>query len=301
MSSVTTAETVDFFAKKGGRSKARSFGNKVLNVLCVGLAFLTLIPLVSIIFLVVQKGAPLLSTAIFTQLPPAAGQLGGGFGNAIVGTLLMVGIALLIATPFGILSAIYINEYAPTSRLSNAVRFVAKLLTGIPSIICGVFAYAVIVLPKEGWLSWIPSGFSAWAGGFALAILILPTILLTAEQALIGVPKAYREASYGLGGTNFQTIWRIVLPDALPAMMTGIMLAVARAAGETAPLIFTALFSQFWINSLREPTASLSVLIYNFSTLPFDHQINMAWTASLVLVLFVTIANISAQIVFRKK
>lgn len=301
MSSVSTAEPVDFLAKKGGRSKARSFGNKVLNVICVGLAFLTLIPLVSIIFLVVQKGAPLLGTAIFTQLPPAAGQLGGGFGNAIVGTLLMVGIALLIATPFGILSAIYINEYAPASRLSNAVRFVAKLLTGIPSIICGVFAYAVIVLPKEGWLSWIPSGFSAWAGGFALAILILPTILLTAEQALLGVPKAYREASYGLGGTNFQTIWRIVLPDALPAMMTGIMLAVARAAGETAPLIFTALFSQFWISSLREPTASLSVLIYNFSTLPFDHQINMAWTASLVLVLFVTVANISAQIVFRKK
>ncbi len=302
MSSLSTAaEPVDFFAKQGGKSKARSFGNKILNIICVGLAFLTLIPLLSIIFLVVQKGAPLLSTAIFTQLPPAAGQVGGGFGNAIVGTLLMVGIALVIATPFGILSAIYINEYAPASRLSNAVRFVAKLLTGIPSIICGVFAYAVIVLPKEGWLSWIPSGFSAWAGGFALAILILPTILLTAEQALLGVPKAYREASYGLGGTNFQTIWRIVLPDALPAMMTGIMLAVARAAGETAPLIFTALFSQFWISSFREPTASLSVLIYNFSTLPFDHQINMAWTASLVLVLFVTVANISAQIVFRKK
>ena len=200
---------------------------------------------------------------------------GGGFGNAVVGTFLMVGIALVLATPFGILSAIYINEYDPYSPLSNAVRFVAKLLTGIPSIICGVFAYAVIVLTT--------GGFSAWAGGFALAILILPTILLTAEQALLGVSKAYREASYGLGATNFQTIWRVVLPDAMPAIMTGIMLAVARAAGETAPLIFTALFSQFWIQSLREPTASLSVLIYNFSTLPFEHQIKMAWTASLVL------------------
>jgi phosphate transport system permease protein len=295
MSTVSnTTEPVDFFTKdKGGRSVARSFGNKVLNVICVGLAFLTLIPLLSIIYLLFHKGLPLLTWSVFTELPPAAGQIGGGFGNAILGTLLMVGIALVIATPFGILSAIYINEYAPASRLSNAVRFVAKLLTGIPSIICGVFAYAVIVLTT--------GGFSAWAGGFALAILILPTILLTAEQALIGVPKAYREASYGLGGTNFQTIWRIVLPDSLPAMMTGIMLAVARAAGETAPLIFTALFSQFWINSLKEPTASLSVLIYNFSTLPFDHQINMAWTASLVLVLLVTAANISAQVVFRKK
>ena len=119
----------------------------------------------------------------------------------------MVGIALLLATPFGILSAIYINEYEPFSALSNAVRFVAKLLTGIPSIICGVFAYAVVVLTT--------GGFSAWAGGFALAILILPTILLTAEQALLGVSKAYREASYGLGATNFQTIWRVVLPDAM--------------------------------------------------------------------------------------
>jgi phosphate transport system permease protein len=176
------------------------------------------------------------------------------------------------------------------------VRFVAKLLTGIPSIICGVFAYAVVVLAT--------GGFSAWAGGFALAILTLPTIILTAEQALLGVPKAHREASYGLGATNFQTIWRIVLPDALPAIMTGVMLAVARAAGETAPLIFTALFSQFWIESIKslsQPTASLSVLIYNFSTLPFPHQIQMAWTASLVLVILVTIANVTAQLVFRKK
>ncbi|HRJ71402.1 MAG TPA: phosphate ABC transporter permease PstA [Terrimicrobiaceae bacterium] len=290
----STAHSSDFLTREtGGRHGIRAFGNKALNCICIGLAFLTLIPLFSIVFLVFQKGLPLLNFSVFTQLPPAAGVTGGGFGNAVIGTFLMVGIALVIATPFGILSAIYVNEYAPGSRLANAVRFVAKLLTGIPSIICGVFAYAVIVLTT--------GGFSAWAGGFALAILILPTILLTAEQALLGVPKAYREASYGLGATNFQTIWRIVLPDALPAIMTGVMLAVARAAGETAPLIFTALFSQYWIQSLREPTASLSVLIYNFSTLPFEHQVQMAWTASLVLVLLVTAANISAQVVFRKK
>lgn len=290
----STTEPVDFFNKAGNSSAVgRSIWNKFLSGLCIGLAFLTLIPLFSIIFLVFQKGLPLLNFRVFTELPPAAGMSGGGFGNAVLGTFLMVGIALLIATPFGILSAIYVNEYAPYSRLANAVRFVAKLLTGIPSIICGVFAYAVVVLTTQS--------FSAWAGGVALAILILPTIFLTAEQALIGVPKAYREASYGLGGTNFQTIWRIVLPDALPAIMTGIMLAVARAAGETAPLIFTALFSQFWIRSLQEPTASLSVLIYNFSTVPFEHQQQMAWTASLVLVILVTLANISAQVVFRKK
>ena len=291
--STATAEPTDFLSANTAGSGARSLWSKFLSVICVGLALLTLVPLFSIVFLVLKNGLPLLSLSVFAELPPAAGMTGGGFGNAVVGTLLMVGIALVLATPFGILSAIYINEYDPYSRLSNAVRFVAKLLTGIPSIICGVFAYAVIVLTT--------GGFSAWAGGFALAILILPTILLTAEQALLGVSKAYREASYGLGATNFQTIWRIVLPDALPAIMTGIMLAVARAAGETAPLIFTALFSQFWIQSLREPTASLSVLIYNFSTLPFEHQINMAWTASLVLVILVTIANITAQVVFRRR
>lgn len=290
----TTAEPTDFFATAtAARSGPRSLWSKFLSTICVGLALLTLVPLFSIVFLVLKNGLPLLSWSVFTELPPAAGTAGGGFGNAVVGTFLMVGIALVLAAPFGILSAIYINEYDPFSPLANAVRFVAKLLTGIPSIICGVFAYAVIVLTT--------GGFSAWAGGFALAILILPTILLTAEQALLGVPKAYREASYGLGATNFQTIWRVVLPDAVPAIMTGIMLAVARAAGETAPLVFTALFSQYWIQSLREPTASLSVLIYNFSTLPFEHQVKMAWTASLVLVILVTIANITAQVVFRRR
>jgi phosphate transport system permease protein len=292
--STAIAKPVDLFSSaNSARSSARSLWSKFLSCICVGLALLTLVPLFSIVFLVLKNGLPLLSWRVFVELPPAAGMTGGGFGNAVAGTFLMVGIALALATPFGILSAIYINEYDPYSRLSNAVRFVAKLLTGIPSIICGVFAYAVIVLTT--------GGFSAWAGGFALAILILPTILLTAEQALLSVSKAYREASYGLGATNFQTIWRVVLPDSLPAIMTGIMLAVARAAGETAPLIFTALFSQFWIHSLREPTASLSVLIFNFSTLPFEHQIKMAWTASLVLVILVTIANITAQVVFRRK
>ncbi len=294
MSTPTTAQPRDFFhTAHTARSNIRAFQNRLLNALCVLLALLTLIPLVSIIVLLLQKGLPLLDWTALTSLPPAAGELGGGFGNAIAGTGIMVGVALALSTPFGILSAIYLNEYAPNSRLAHAVRFVAKLLTGIPSIIAGVFAYAVVVLAT--------GHFSAWAGGFALAILTLPTIILTAEQALLGVPKAYREASYGLGATNFQTISRIVLPDALPAIMTGVMLAVARAAGETAPLIFTAMFSQFWLQKLTEPTASLSVLIYNFSTSPDKHQIAMAWTASLVLVILVTITNVTAQVVFRKK
>jgi len=271
----------------------RSWTNRFLSGLVIVFSVITFVPLISILYLVVKNGSPLLTAAIFTELPPAAGMTGGGFGNALVGTFVMVGIGLAIAAPIGILSAIFINEYATRSVLARAVRLVAKLLTGIPSIICGVFAFAVVVVTL--------GTFSAYAGGVALAVLMLPTILLTSEQALIGVQSAYREASIGLGATSLQTILRVVLPDALPAIMTGIMLAVARAAGETAPLIFTALFSQFWARSLNEPTASLSVLIYNFSSVPFQHQIDMAWTASLVLVVFVTMANIAAQLAFTKK
>jgi len=286
----------DFFndsPAEATKAMGRSLGNRVLSAICVLLSLLTLVPLVSIIYLVLKNGLPLLSWSVFTELPPAAGMVGGGFGNAVLGTLVMVGMGLVLSAPIGILSAVYINEYSPASTLAQTVRVVAKLLTGIPSIICGVFAFAVVVS--------VSGTFSAWAGSVALAVLMLPTILLTSEQALMGVQSAYREASYGLGATKFQTIVRIVLPDALSAIMTGIMLAVARAAGETAPLIFTALFSQFWAKSLSEPTASLSVLIYNFSTVPFPHQIQMAWTASLVLVAFVTVANVIAQLVFSKK
>lgn len=277
--------------KSGATTRGRF--NYGLSILCIVLSFLTLIPLVSLLYLLVAKGLPLLSFSIFTELPPGAGMTGGGFGNAIIGTFVMVGLGVLFSAPIGILSAIFINEYSPTSHLANAVRFVAKLLTGIPSIICGVFAFGVVVLTT--------GSFSAIAGGVALAVLMMPTILLTSEQALLSVPFAYREAAFGLGATRFQAISRVVLPSALPTMMTGLMLAVARAAGETAPLIFTALFSQFWLQSLGQPTASLSVLIYNFSTLPFEHQVEMAWTASLVLVLMITAANISAQLVFSKK
>jgi phosphate transport system permease protein len=292
MASTATLATASLRAADS-RSRLRILRNGFWSVLCIALSFLTLVPLFSIVFLVLEKGLPLLNLQVFTQLPPAPGLTGGGFGNAIQGTAVMVAIALVISTPLGILSAIYVSEYSPKSRLAHTVRFVAKLLTGIPSIICGVFAFAVVVLST--------GTSSSIAGGTALAVLTLPTILLTTEQALLGVPKALREASYGLGATKFQTIVRVILPEALPAIMTGIMLAVARAAGETAPVLFTASFSNYWLKSLMEPAGSLSVLIYNFSTLPYDYQISMAWTASLVLVVLVTITNITAQVVFSRR
>lgn len=293
MSSLTEAPG-NFFTQDGkGTSPFRLIRNSLLTGICISLSLLTLVPLFSIVMLVVKKGMPLVSPALFTQLPPPPGLEEGGFANAIIGTVIMVGIALVLAIPLGILAAIHITEYAPKSLLSKAVRFVAKLLNGIPSIICGVFAFAAIVMTMRE--------FSAFAGGVALSILILPTILLTAEQALLAVPDAYREASFGLGATPFQTILRIVLPDALPAIMTGVMLSVARAAGETAPVLFTALFSANWIHSIMEPTASLSVLIYNFAALPFDYQVKMAWSASLILVTLVTVTNVLAQLFFSPK
>jgi phosphate transport system permease protein len=293
MSAAAEVEHVSPMKASSTWDRFRLTRNSFWTVLCVGCSFLTLIPLFSIVYLVVVKGLPLLTPGAFAGLPPAPGVEGGGFGNAVQGTIVMVGVGILLSAPLGILSAIYICEYNRRSALAGGVRFIAKLLTGVPSIICGVFAFAVVVLST--------GRFSAIAGGVALAVLTLPTILLTTEQAILGVPNALREASYGLGATRFQTIARVILPEALPAIMTGLMLAVARAAGETAPVLFTARFSQYWIQSLNDETASLAVLIYNFSTLPYDYQIKLAWTASLVLVVLVTITNVTAQLVFSKR
>jgi phosphate transport system permease protein len=224
--------------------------------------------------------------------------MGGGFGNAIAGTLVMVGIAALISVPFGILAAVFLAEVAPQSKLAQVVRMCAKLLTGFPSILAGVFAYGAVVL--------IAGGFSAFAGGMALSILMLPTVMLTAEEAIRMVPSKIREAAVGMGATQVQTVSMVLLPTAFPGILTGVMLAVARAAGETAPLLFTALFSNYWLGEgghidLMQPTASLAVLIYNFSSMPFDNQVELAWAAALVLVLMVLVVNLVGQSLSRTR
>jgi phosphate transport system permease protein len=237
--------------------------------------------------------------SLFTSLPPAVLEEGGGFGNAVVGTLIIVAIASVISIPFGIMGAIYLAEVAsPGSWLARAVRFSAKVLTGFPSILAGVLAYGLIVRA---------TGFSAWAGGAALSLLMIPTIMLTAEDAIRMVPARIREASIGMGATSTQTIWRVMLPTALPGILTGIMLAIARAAGETAPLLVTALFSNNWPWSrcsdcllgyradLSGPTPSLAVLIYNFSSSFDDNQKDLAWAAALVLVFMVLAVNLVGQ------
>ncbi len=267
----------------------RTFMNALFSLIIATMAFSAMVPLFSVLAMLIYQGGQRISIALFTELPPAAGMEGGGIGNALVGTLLMVGIASLIAVPVGILGAVYTAEFGPQTTLAALVRFSVKVLSGLPSVLAGLFAYASVVL--------LTGQYSAIAGGFALSILMLPTVLLTAEQAIRMVPNRMRDAAIGMGANPTQVTLHIVLPTALPGILTGVMLAVARAAGETAPLLFTALFSDYWMTpNPMEPTASLAVLIFDFSSSPIENQIEIAWAASLVLVVLVLIANIAAQI-----
>jgi phosphate transport system permease protein len=269
----------------------RAIKNNILTALTWLAAILASIPLLSVIYMLLVRGGTRLFgadfVAVLTELPPAGFEMGGGIGPAIVGTLVMVGIATLISVPFGILAAIQLAMLDPDSRVATTSRFLAKVLTGFPSILAGVFVYAVLV---------INFGYSALAGGVALAVLMLPTVVLAAEEAIKQVPQRMKDAAYGMGCTRTQVITSVVLPTGLPGILTGIMLAIAGAAGESAPLLFTALFSNYYISELMEPTASLSILIYNFSGMPFENQIELAWTASLVLVLIVLVFNILARL-----
>ena len=288
---MSTSSTGASNLKRTPSSKRNVIG-LVMNCLvfaCVGLA---LLPLLAVLSYVIVQGVSRLSPSVFTELPPPPLVPGGGFGNAIVGTLVMVGIAALISIPFGVLAAIYLTEFS-SGQVAKWTRFATNVLSGVPSIIVGVFAYGVIVLTTRS--------YSAWAGGIALAILMLPIIVRTTDEALQLVPNELRQAAVGLGATDFQSVFKVVLPAALPAIITGATLAIARAAGETAPLLFTALFTQFWNSRLDEPTASLAVLVYNFATVPFKNQQELAWAASFILVFLVLVTSVIARLATAKR
>ena len=260
-------------------------------------ALMAAVPLVSVLYMLVVRGGARLGREVFVELPPAGFELGGGFGNAVMGTIVMVGLAALVAIPLGVVAAVFLAELGPASSLARVARFATKTLTGFPSVLAGVFAYAAIVLTT--------GTYSAPAGGLALAVLMLPTVILTAEEAIKAVPRITRDAAFGMGCTRTQVVWKVLLPTALPGILTGVMLGIARAAGETAPLLFTALSSSYWLFEgirphLMQPTASLAVLIYNFSGMPFDNQIELAWTASLVLVLMVLVINVTSRLIGRQ-
>jgi phosphate transport system permease protein len=289
---------VDFADLEKHLLRPRTLMSGLLSGLVGVMTILALIPLFSVVWMLVWRGGHRLGLLCFTELPPAALEAGGGFGNAIAGSVIIVALATIASVPVGILSAVFLAESSPGNRLAQAVRFAAKVLTGFPSILAGVFAYGAIVL--------VTGGFSAVAGAIAVSILMLPTILLTAEDAIRMVPAKMKEAAIGMGATPTQVTWMVSLPTALPGILTGVMLAIARGGGETAPLLFTALFSNYWPVThghlrLMRPTASLAVLIYNFAGMPFQNQVELAWAAALVLVLLVLIANLIGQSFSRQR
>jgi len=273
----------------------RAFFSGAMNLLAFTFTGLAILPLFAILFSILVRGLDNLSWEALTSLPAPIGlenEMANGFANAILGTLLMVAIAAAMSVPFGVMTGIYLSEFGQGSRLASTVRFMTKILSSVPSIMVGVFAYGVVVLTTKR--------FSAVGGGFALAVLMVPIIALTTEEALKLVPRDRRLASLALGANRFQTTWRIALLGALPGITTGVLLAIARAAGETAPLLFTALFSETWPQGLFQPTPSLAVLIYNYALSPFDSQTTLAWTAALVLLILVLTTNILSRIVTRR-
>jgi phosphate transport system permease protein len=269
----------------------RNRWNRILSFFTGLAATFAVLPLVLLLSYVLIKGGSLLSLGLLTELPPPPGLDGGGIANAIIGTLIVTLIACLISIPVGIGGGIFLSEYSSQGWFSHFVRFGTNVLAGVPSIICGVFVYGLIVSTRVFW----GQSYSAFAGGVALSVLMLPTVIKTTDEALKLVPQELRWGAFGVGASHFVTITRIVLPAALTPIATGVVLAIARAAGETAPLIFTALFSPFWPEGLLQPVATMSVLIFNFAIMPYDAQISLAWAASFVLVIMILGANLFAR------
>ncbi len=272
--------------------RKRKLRSALWLALCGLSAVVVLVPLLSIFLYVVQKGAAGLSLSFFTQLPKPVGETGGGMGNAVVGTLTLIAIASAIGLPVGILSGVYVAEVG-RGKLADLVRFFAEVLSGVPSITVGVFVYALVVVPMKH--------FSAFAGGVSLAIIMIPTVTRTTEELLRMVPPHLREASLALGVPMWRTSLFVVLRTAAPGIATGVMLAVARIAGETAPLLFTAFNNRFLSTRLDQPIASLPVQILTYSTSPYQDWQQQAWTGALVLVVVILILNVLARLGTRSR
>ena len=257
-------------------TRRRKFLSSAFVAFCAALVLLALVPLAFILFFVVSQGVRSLNVAFFTHMPAPAGEAGGGMANSIVGSLILVGLGAAFAIPIGILSGIYMSEYAGT-RFASIVRFAADTLNGVPSIVIGVFVYGIAVLPFKQ--------FSALAGGLALGIMMIPIIARTTEELLLLVPGTMREGALALGATHARAVFTVVLPSAAQGIVTGIVLAIARIAGETAPLLFTALNNRFFTTKLTQPISSLTVQVYTYASSPYQDWHRQAWAGALVLVL----------------
>lgn len=268
--------------------------SRVMPWVLAGCFAITTVPLFLILGYLIYRGAGSLSWQFFVNLPAPVGETGGGFANAIVGSLSMIGIAAVLAVPIGLLAAIYLVEFrTKKNRLGQAVRFIGELLGGVPSIVIGIFIYAIVVKPM--------GHFSGWAGGLALGIMMLPIVMRASEEALKLVPDQIRHASYALGACQYQTILRIAVPAAFPAIVTAVFLAIARVAGETAPLLLTASSNQFWPKSLSDFTPSLPAFIFEYAKSPYDDWHRQAWAAALVLLAAIMLLNFGVRAIAGKR
>ncbi len=270
----------------------RTLKNAIMFVVAVMCVLLAVLPLTLIFGYTLMQGVAALNVDFFTQMPKPVGETGGGMANALVGSAILVGLGGLLGLPVGIMAGIYLAEYGE-NPFAATVRFMADVLSGVPSIVVGVVAYVIVVLPMKH--------FSALAGGVALAILMIPTISRTTEEMIRLVPHSYREAALGLGIPRWKATLRIILPSAMKGITTGVLLAFARAAGETAPLLFTALGNRFWSTTITQPIASLTVFIFDYAKSPFTDWNQQAWAAGFVLVMLVFILSVIFRIVTRRR
>jgi len=263
----------------------------VMTGLCTFSVVLALIPVVMILTFVISKGAGSINWAFFTEMPKPVGETGGGMANAILGTLTLCGLAAIFAVPIGVLSGLYVAEYYGT-RFASVVRFAADALNGVPSIVVGIFVYAIAVLPFKQ--------FSALAGGLALGVMMIPMIMRTTEELLRLVPVSLKEGALALGASHTRTVFTVILPAALPGILTGIILAFARIAGETAPLLFTSFNNRFWSTDVTQPIGSLTVQIYTYAIAPYEDWHRQAWAGALVLVVLVLTCSLIARLATRR-
>jgi phosphate transport system permease protein len=259
----------------------RHLVNHAVTVLAILSTVLVIVPLVAILCYLLYMGASSLNLAFFTHIPAPVGETGGGMSNAIVGSGIILGVATVLGIPVGIAAGVYLAEFGRGSVLAAAIRFTADVLNGVPSIVMGIAAWVLLVKGR---------GYSALAGGVALAIMMVPTITRTTEEMLATVPHAIREAALGLGVPKWRTVLSVSLKTASPGIITGCMLAFARVAGETAPLLFTAFGNQFWSFKLTEPIAALPLQIYVYAISPYDEWHRLAWAGSLVLIVMIMVA-----------
>ncbi len=273
--------------------RRRKFVNKLGLYASFFAMVLGLFVLLWILFILFKNGFAGLSLAIFTESTPAPGTPGGGLANAIVGSLMMVGVSVLVSTPIGIFAGVYLAEFGDDNKLASVTRFVTDIMLSAPSIVLGLFVYAVLVAQVKH--------FSGWAGSFALALIAIPVVLKTTENMLRLVPGSLREAAFALGAPHWKVTNYVTLRAARSGVMTGLLLALARISGETAPLLFTALNNQFFSTNMNAPMANLPVVIFQFAMSPYDNWVSLAWAGALLITLSVLVLNIIARVLFRER